>query len=159
MTPIEQVREALEAFFEEHVPCECESEHGITCNWCHDTDKLLGQVSALSLLKTMEGEPEITSHESGYQLGVKHGHEQMREIFEGISPRGGEAFLDSSLRYVIALREKIIELQSPSPQSDALTVDSAMQVVREWKSLEMNGWSADAIWDNLEHLLTKAAAK
>lgn len=68
---------------------------------------------ALALLKTMEGEPEITSHESGYQLGVKHGHEQMREIFEGISPRGGEAFLDSSLRYVIALREKIIELQSP----------------------------------------------
>lgn len=51
------------------------------------------------------------------------------------------------------------ETTHPSPQSDTLTVDSAMQVVMEWKSLEMNGWSADAIWDNLEHLLTKAAAK
>jgi len=39
--------EELESFFEEHVPCECEPEHGITCYWCRETDKLLKRTSVL----------------------------------------------------------------------------------------------------------------
>ena len=43
-------------------------------------------------------------------------------------------------------------------QDTSLSADVASRIVNEvkaWKASNMNGWSADAIWDNLEHRLTK----
>ena len=59
---------------------------------------------------------QVSMHENGYQLGLKHGEERAREMFDGLVPKNGEAFLDSSLRYVTELRNKIIEIQS-APQA------------------------------------------
>lgn len=106
---------------------------------------------ALALLKTMEGEPVAWMSSSGMSF---LSNAQLNSL--------DKANAHAALHGRPPLSEEMFPIplyRHPSPQSDTLTVDSAMQVVREWKSLEMNGWSADAIWDNLEHLLTKAAAK
>jgi hypothetical protein len=45
----------------------------------------------------------------------------------------------------------------PASTEPRLTVEQAMEVFRQWRALNTNGWSADAIWENLFTCLTKAA--